>query len=142
MKARLLLVLPLVGAAACGTLFNSKLKTINMVSMPAQAEVWIDDTMRGVTPLTLQLDNQQSHTVIFKKEGHADVVCELHSSAKVGWIILDILGGLVPVVIDAATGDWSGISEDSCTVGLPENPADPGQDIAKLAADNGWILFR
>ena len=46
----------LVAAAttACGTLFNSKIKTIDMTSSPTQAEVWIDGNMRGMTPLSLE----------------------------------------------------------------------------------------
>ena len=139
---RLLLLFLLAGAIGCGALFNSKVKTISMTSTPTQAEVWIDGTMRGVTPLSLPLDNQESHSVVFRKEGHQDVVCELSSDVGAGWIVLDILGGLLPIIVDAATGDWSGIGEDACNVGLPEDPADPESDVAKLATENGWVTFR
>ena len=27
-------------------------------------------------------------------------------SVGIGWVILDILGGLVPLIVDTATGDW------------------------------------
>lgn len=37
------LCLVVVATTACGTLFNSRIKTINMTSSPAQAEVWIDE---------------------------------------------------------------------------------------------------
>ncbi len=139
---RLLLLFVLVGAVGCGSLFNSKIKTISMTSTPTQAEVWIDGTLRGVTPLSLALDNQESHTVTFRKEGHQDVICELRSDVGAGWIILDILGGVLPVVVDAVTGDWNGIGEDSCNVGLPEDPVDETSDIAKVATENGWVMLR
>ena len=142
MKRAFLLFPLLVGVTGCGALFNSKVKTISMMSTPAQAEVWIDGTMRGVTPLSLPLDNQESHTVVFRKEGYQDVICELSSDVGAGWIILDILGGLIPVIVDAATGDWKGIGEDSCNVGLPEDPVEPESELAKMAADNGWVTFR
>jgi hypothetical protein len=31
-----------------------------------------------------------------------------------GWIVLDVLAGLVPVIIDAATGEWSSVDEEDC----------------------------
>lgn len=135
----LVLLILIVATAGCGALFNTKVKTIAMTSTPAQAEVWIDGTMRGVTPLSLPLDNQDSHTVIFRKDGYEDVVCELSSNVGAGWVLLDLLGGLLPIIIDAATGDWKGIGEDSCNVGLPEDPDTP---LAQLADENGWAMFQ
>lgn len=136
----------LVAAAttACGTLFNAKVKTISMVSNPDQAEVWIDGTMRGVTPLSLELDNQESHTVVFRKEGHSDVACELNSSTGTLWVVLDILGGLIPIIVDAATGDWKGIDQNACDVVLPTSPAadPPRSDLTEMARENGWVMFR
>lgn len=117
--SRATLVCAALAVTACGTLFNAKTKTVSMSTQPSEAEVWVDGEMRGVTPITLQLDNQESHTVVFRKAGHREVTCELKSSAKAGWIILDVLGGLLPVIIDAATGNWNGISEDICNVNLP-----------------------
>ena len=143
MKRLSMLLIAAIVTAGCGTLFNSKIKTISMSSNPTQAEVWIDGTMRGTTPLSLELDNQRSHTVVFKKEGHADVACELRSNTGAGWIILDILGGLLPVIIDAATGDWNGIGQDVCNVNLPADPADAADSgLTKMARENGWVTFR
>ena len=138
-----MLLLAAVVITGCGTLFNAKVKTISMSSNPTQAEVWINGTMRGTTPLSLELDNQRSHTVVFRKEGHADVACELRSNTGAGWIILDILGGLIPVIIDAATGDWNGIGEDVCNVNLPSDPVDgDDRDLTRIAKENGWVTFR
>lgn len=133
-----------VATTACGTLFNAKVKTVTMVSTPDQAEVWIDGIMRGVTPLSLELDNHESHTVVFRKEDHSDVACELNSSAGVLWIVLDILGGLIPIIVDAATGDWNGIDQNACDVVLPTSPAadPPRSTLTEMARENGWVIFR
>ncbi len=137
------LCLVAVATTACGTLFNSKIKTIDMTSSPTQAEVWIDGNMRGMTPLSLELDNQTSHTVIFRREGHSDVVCELSSNTGAGWIILDVLSGLLPIIVDAVTGDWNGIGQDACNVTLPTAPggAAPAAALTKLARENGWVML-
>jgi len=134
---------------ACGTLFNQKLKNVDMNSEPSEAEVWVDGSRMGVTPISLELDNQESHTVVFRKDGFEEVTCELKSSAKGGWIVLDILGGLIPVIVDAATGNWKGISQDVCSVVLPSvgeevigRLGSRHSGLAKLAEDNGWVMFK
>ena len=37
-----------------------------------------------------------------------------------GWIILDILFGFWPIIIDAATGDWKTVDTDVVMVNLEE----------------------
>ena len=127
MKHLAVLVLVAVSSSGCATLFNSEVKAVGMYSSPMEAEVWVNGIMRGKTPLSVELDNQESHTVVFKKEGHSDVTCNLGSEFEVGWLIVDVVPGIllsvVPSVIDAATGDWRGISRDACNVVLPSTPA-------------------
>ena len=86
-----------------------------MASNPGAAEVWIDNVNRGVTPLTLELDNHRSHPVVFRKECHQDVACELTASVDVRRVVLDVVGGLIPVILDAATGKWRGIDRALAT---------------------------
>jgi len=38
----------------------------------------------------------------------------INHSVGAGWIILDVLGGFVPLIIDAATGSWNQL--DNTTV--------------------------
>ena len=44
------------------------------------------------------------------------------SRATVGasWVILDVLGGLVPIIIDAATGKWNSLDRETCNINLPQ----------------------
>ena len=114
-------VLPLLAIlTGCGTLFTPDTKTIPLHSNPVAAEVTVDGTSRGVTPMTLELSNRESHVIQFAKEGYKTVSCELNAKVNGGIIVLDILGGLVPVIVDAATGDWKTLKQDACSVQLPE----------------------
>lgn len=106
-------------AVACGTLFNSGSKSVSMSSEPSEAEVYVDGGRRGITPITLELDNQSEHTVVFRKDGHEEVTCQIGTSVGAGYVILDVLGGLVPVIIDAATGKWKSLDKETCNVNLP-----------------------
>lgn len=119
---RLLVFLPcLVLLAGCGTLFTPSTKSISLNSSPVEAEVVINGSLQGVTPLTLELSNRETHVIEFRKDGYESVACTLHASVKGSIIILDVLGGLVPVIIDAATGDWKTLKEDFCNVSLRES---------------------
>ncbi len=52
---------------------------------------------------------------MFRKEGYKEASCTLMRSTGAGWVILDILGGLIPVAIDAATGSWNQTKGSSCS---------------------------
>lgn len=107
----------------CATLFNSGTKDVSLNSDPSGATVLVDGNRRGTTPMTLELDNNSSHTVTFEMEGRESITCEIGTSVGAGWVILDVLGGIVPVVIDAATGKWKSLNKSSCNAQLPEASA-------------------
>ena len=109
----------LVLATGCATLFNDDRRTVSFSSNPVEAEIWIDGIHRGITPFSLDLNNHRDHTVVFRKEGHQDVICEISANVGAGWIVLDVLGGLIPVIIDAATGAWKSLDRGACNVTLP-----------------------
>ena len=53
-----------------------------------------------------------------RREGHQDFTCVLETEVPSKWVVLDILGGLLPVIIDAATGDWKELQTDVCNATL------------------------
>ena len=120
MKNAILALLLLAILSGCGTLFTPDIKAIPLHSNPVEAEVIIDGVSRGLTPMTLELSNRESHVILFQKEGYRSVTCELHATVNNKIVVLDILGGLVPVIVDAATGGLRILEQDICSVELPE----------------------
>ncbi len=120
MKRLFVLVPALALFAGCGTLFTPSTKSISLSSSPVEAQVIIDGSPRGVTPLTLDLSNRETHVIEFQKEGYESIACTLNASVKGSIVVLDILGGLVPVIVDAVTGDWKTLEKDFCNVSLRE----------------------
>ena len=114
-----ILIVALLAVTGCATLFNKGKRAVSFNSIPTEAEIWIDGIRRGVTPFSLDLNNHRDHMVIFRKEGHQDVVCEITASVGAGWVILDVVGGLIPVIVDAATGKWKSLDRGACNVTLP-----------------------
>lgn len=99
-------------AAGCGAIFNSGAARVNFTSTPDTSEVWIDGSRRGTTPIFLELEKKKDHTVTFKKAGYQDMSNPIPRSIKGAYVVFDVLGGLLPVVIDAATGSWYVLSTD------------------------------
>jgi hypothetical protein len=122
----------LVGAAAavtgCATLFSSGSVPVAFQTDTPGAEVWINGTRRGVTPLTLEMDNTKPITVTFKQAGRQDVTVDVGTKVRGGFVVLDVLGGLAPIIIDAATGEWKTLETRTVNAnlvqqaGAPRNP--------------------
>ena len=60
----------------------------------------------GDTPVRLKLVSKHTYSIEFRKEGYKTKTVNITNKVGVGWVILDVLGGLIPVIIDAATGAW------------------------------------
>ena len=55
-----------------------------------------------------------------KIEGYESITRVVNTKVGAGWIVLDVLGGLIPVVIDAATGNWNKLDQDAVNAVLEE----------------------
>ena len=93
-------------SSSCATLFKGTSQEVNFNSDPQKAEVWVNGTKMGVTPLALKLESKKTYTIEFKKEGYETKSYNITNHIGAGWIILDVLAGLVGVIVDAATGAW------------------------------------
>ena len=110
-------VIPL-SLVGCATLFKQKTKTVAFDSDPQGAEVYINGNRMGMTPMPLNLSNLKPVTVTFKKDGYEDKTYIINTKIGAGWIILDVLGGFIPVIIDAATENWYSLETDDVKVML------------------------
>jgi hypothetical protein len=61
--------------------------------------------------ISLKLESKKTYTIEFKKEGFRSVTKSITNHVCAGWIVLDVLMGLVPVIIDAATGAWYSLDQ-------------------------------
>jgi hypothetical protein len=49
---------------------------------------------------------ENTYIIEFRGEGYEPVTRKLTNHIGIGWVILDVVTGLVPVLIDALTGSW------------------------------------
>ena len=92
--------------AGCATIFKGSNEKVSMSSDPSGAEVYSNGQYLGKTPLQIDLRSKDVYSIEFRKAGYETKVVQLNNKVGLGWIVLDIFTGFVPVVIDAFTGDW------------------------------------
>ena len=112
-----LLIFSLVfSLSGCATLFKAdSVGNVPVNSVPAGAEVFINGQSYGFTPTTIRLEDGKDYNIVFKLNGESKSYT-VKSEIGVLWIVLDIASGMVPLIIDASTGDWYEIPEDEVLV--------------------------
>ena len=122
----LMLAAVAVVLAGCGALFNNGPANVMVTSSPNEAEVWMNGNRVGTTPMALSLKKNQDHSIVFKKPGFQESAFNLNRQISAGYVILDVLGGLLPVIIDAATGSWYTLSTNAVNMNLAAVPESDG----------------
>ena len=104
--------------SGCATLFHGSTDKIDFSSNPSGAKVYVNGQLMGTTPLQLNLQSKHAYTIEFREEGYENRTVMVNASVGGGWIVLDILGGLIPVIVDAATGDWYSLDQEHVNAAL------------------------
>jgi hypothetical protein len=101
---------------SCAAIFKGSRSKLDLASTPTGAKVYIDGNYQGETPLKLRLESKRDYAIEFRMEGYPNKTVNIQNKVGAGWIILDILCGLVPVIVDAATGSWYQFDQRAVTV--------------------------
>ena len=118
MKTKFVLFLAVclvLSLTSCATLFKGTTEEVNFGSNPTGAEVWVDGKLMGTTPINFRLITKKVYLIEFKYQDQTKSVY-LNNHVGAGWIVLDVLGGLVPVIIDAVTGAWYSFDQSNVNV--------------------------
>ncbi|MBB63975.1 MAG: hypothetical protein CMO81_02805 [Waddliaceae bacterium] len=107
-----------MSTAGCACVFKGDSRTVSLNSNPSGAEVLVNGAVRGATPMKLNLEAKKNHTIEFRKQGYQTQSVSLDKRISVGWVIADAIFGLVPVVVDAATGSWYEFDSKDVTASL------------------------
>jgi hypothetical protein len=112
----------LLVTSGCALVVNGTTQRIGVSSTPPGATVMIDNQQRVVTPASILLARDESHTFFFKKEGYQDDSFVITSDTS-GWVWGNVLiGGLLGAAVDFSTGAARKLSQDSVHVTLAQIP--------------------
>lgn len=106
----LVFVLTLEG---CATIFSGSYDEVDLSSEPTGAKILVNGKDEGNTPMTVRLKKSKEYTIEFVKDGFQTKSLRMTYGLGAGWLILDILSGLVGIIVDAATGNWNSFDYDS-----------------------------
>lgn len=95
----------------CATIFKGTKQDMSFDGGPGNVSVWINGVESGQTPLRISLKVNEEYTIEFRKPGYKSKSYKISNSVGAGWVVLDVLGGLLPVIIDAATGSWYSLDQ-------------------------------
>jgi len=104
--------------SGCATITQDNTQGVTFASVPSGAKIYIDGQVKGVTPVTIQLDKGDAEKVKFEKEGYSSVEKELETSVD-GWFFGNIIfGGLLGSSTDAVTGNMYEYTPNTYTIEL------------------------
>lgn len=106
MKNLISVILLGIALSGCATIFHGSTDTVNFTSEPSGASLYVDGLNLGKTPFQTALKSNKTYNIEFRLAGYETRTVVLNNSIGAGYIVLDVLFGLFPVIIDAATGDW------------------------------------
>ncbi len=116
--------------SGCGLVFQGTRQNVVATSSPDAARVTTTPaTGEYQTPITLRLERKKSYSLKFEKAGYAPASVEVANHIQAGFVILDIVLGLVPVIIDAATGAWYKLEPGAALVAMTRVAQGPGPDV-------------
>jgi hypothetical protein len=104
-----------ITGTGCATILKSKSTQVTLDKVPAGTEVIVDGQSVGKAPMTVSMSNKQDHQVTFRATDGTESNCRVSSGVSIGWVALDIFGGLIGVVIDGVTGNWKSLDASQCS---------------------------
>jgi hypothetical protein len=112
-------------ASGCATVLRGDHSAVDVTSQPDCAAVYVNGVPSGYTPTTLQLKSKSNYTVEVRAPGHRSAAAATTSSLGGGWLVLDIVTGILPAIVDAATGAWYHQDPGRLHLVLKEGPSPP-----------------
>lgn len=94
--------------SSCASIFGGKKNTIRIHGGPTESKVFLDGEFLGVTPLKMRVSKyklQEGSILEIRKDGYESLFYEVNRRPHVGYVVLNILSGSIPLIIDVANGN-------------------------------------
>jgi hypothetical protein len=77
------------------------------------ADVHVNGNLIGTTPVTLKLESKETYRIDFKKNGYTTKRYTITNHIVTKWVVFDVILGAAPALVDAITGAWFELDQDS-----------------------------
>ena len=94
---------------SCATVFSGNNANVRVPNgTPEKAKIYVDGAYVAEAPETVKIAKgklRDGANLTIKADGYKDQNAKVGRKMMVGWLVLDIVTGLVPAIIDLATGN-------------------------------------
>ena len=91
--------------SGCATVLRGTKQDVAVTSAPGGASVYVDGDNAGMTPCTVELKRNSSHTIRVELAGYQPYEVRLENKFSIGWSIASLLvNSPLGLVIDIVTG--------------------------------------
>jgi len=97
--------------SGCATIFEGEFRDVKVNSEPAGAKIFINGEYYSSTPLKIELRPNKTYIIEYRKKGYKTITRRIKNQIGVGWVILDVVCGVIPVFVDAVTGAWYSLEQ-------------------------------
>lgn len=96
----------------CATIANGETQKMQVKSKPQLAQVKVDGSLAGKTPITLDLARKQDHTVEISLPGYQTTRFNLTRKIS-GWFYGNVLlGGIIGIAVDMSNGSMYALTPE------------------------------
>lgn len=99
--------------SSCATILDGSRTRVKVYGSPTDAEVYYNGAFQGKGKQTLAVQKSAvkngTAKIEVKRDGYEPATMTLNKKTQAGYIVLDILFGIVPLFFDAATGNLTAV---------------------------------
>ena len=102
------LILIVASLSSCATILGGAKKGVKVTGEPPHAKVYYNGNYVGEAPVTVKVprsSKQGNSKVTIKADNYKSQDINLYRKWSIGYTVLDVFTGLVPLAIDIATGN-------------------------------------
>jgi uncharacterized protein YceK len=142
MRRFIALTLVAASLSGCATIMHGSNQPVGISSNPTGAQVFVDNAVVGVTPVTATLSRKDHHTVRVEMPGYAPYEMKLTRGVS-GWVWGNLIfGGIPGLAIDAITGGLYKLTPSEVNASLTRPTALRGGEALMIAVvlspDPSW----
>lgn len=130
--------------SSCASIMNGTRQPIGICTNPSNAEVWLDNTFVGKSPIILEMTRSHNHYLRIELEGYEPYAIAFTREIS-GWVVGNLaFGGFIGLAVDALTGGIYKLTPDQVQVELREGNVSCSQQnedafiAVVLKADPSW----